>query len=83
MAWTARMQAVSFAVSMGVTLGEFVIFGIPIAALVWMAGLGSAREVVIVSAVAALLWSLSISIYGHFWQTRRVPNGAAGTQEAK
>jgi hypothetical protein len=65
MSWPIRLRAISFAVTMGVTITESVMGSIPIAFALWYFDIASGRTVVegVVVAIAAV--SLSISIYSH------------------
>jgi hypothetical protein len=65
MSWPLKLRAMSFAVTMGVTITESVMGSLPIALALWyfdIASIGTLLEVIIVI-VAAI--SLSISIYSH------------------
>jgi hypothetical protein len=65
MSWPIKLRALSFAVTMAVTITESVMGSIPVAFALWYFGIASGRTVVegVVVAVAAV--SLSISIYSH------------------
>jgi hypothetical protein len=65
MSWPIKLRAISFAVTMGVTITESVMGSIPIAFALWYFDIASGRTVLegVVVVVAAV--SLSISIYSH------------------
>ena len=65
MSWPLKLRAMSFAVTMGVTITESVMGAVPIALALWYFDIASIRTIfeVIVVIVAAV--SLSISIYSH------------------
>jgi hypothetical protein len=65
MSWPVRLRALSFAVTMGVTITETVMGSIPVAFILWYFDFASGRAVVegVILVVAAV--SLSISIYSH------------------
>ena len=67
MAWTLKHRAISFAVTIGVTLGEFIVFGAPIAIVVYLTGMARIQRIIEVSAMLAAVWSLSVALYGHIW----------------
>ena len=65
MSWPLKLRAMSFAVTMVVTLTESVMGSVPIALGLWYFNIASIKTIVevIVMIVAAI--SLSISIYSH------------------
>ena len=65
MSWPIKFRAISFAVTMGVTITETVMGSMPIALALWYFDIASNRTILesIVVVVAAV--SLSISIYSH------------------
>ena len=64
MSWPLKLRAMSFAVTMGVTLTESVMGAMPIGLALWFFGVASGRTSNFVAVVAATV-SLSISIYSH------------------
>ena len=65
MSWPIRLRALSFAVTMGVTITESVMGSIPVAFALWYFGIASGRTVVEGVIVGVAVISLSISIYSH------------------
>jgi hypothetical protein len=65
MSWPIKFRAVSFAVTMGVTITESVMGSIPIALVLWYFDLASGRTIMEVIVVVVAAVSLSISIYSH------------------
>ena len=65
MSWPIRFRALSFAVTMGVTITESVMGSIPIGLALWYFDLASIRTILIASGVLVAAISLSISIYSH------------------
>jgi hypothetical protein len=65
MSWPIKFRAVSFAVTMGVTITESVMGSIPIALVLWYFDLASGKTIVEVIGVVVAAVSLSISIYSH------------------
>ena len=65
MSWPFKLRAISFAVTMGVTITESVIGSIPIALALWYFGVASGRTILEVVVVVVAAVSLSISIYSH------------------
>ena len=65
MSWPIKLRAMSFAVTMGVTITESMMGSLPIALALWYFNVASSKTIVelIVAVVAAI--SLSISIYSH------------------
>jgi hypothetical protein len=64
MSWPIKFRAMSFAVTMGVTITESVIGSIPLALTLWYFG-AAGRTIVEVIALVVAAVSLSISIYSH------------------
>ena len=64
MSWPIKLRAMSFAVTMGVTITESVMGSIPIALALWYFDIASGRTIVEGIVVVAAV-SLSISIYSH------------------
>jgi hypothetical protein len=65
MSWPFRFRAVSFAVTMGVTITESVMGSLPIALALWYFNVATTRTIVEVIIVIVAAVSLSISIYSH------------------
>ena len=69
MSWPMKFRAISFAVTVGVTLVESVMGAIPIGLALWFFNLaGTARIFEMLAALVATV-SLSISIYSHLRPT--------------
>jgi hypothetical protein len=77
MSWPIRFRAMSFAVTMGVTITESVMGSIPIALALWYFDLASVRTILEVIAVLVAAVSLSISIYSHL-RPAPLPRRASG-----
>ena len=65
MSWPIRLRAMSFAITIGVTIVESVMGSAAIALMLWSFGVASARTLLEISAVVSAITSLSISIYSH------------------
>jgi hypothetical protein len=65
MSWPLKLRAMSFAVTMGVTITESVMGSVPIALALWYFDIASIRTIVEVIVVIVAAVSLSISIYSH------------------
>ncbi len=65
MSWPIKLRALSFAITIGVTLLESVMGSAAIALTLWYFGVASARTLLEIFAVVAAVTSLSISIYSH------------------
>ena len=65
MSWPIKFRAMSFAVTMGVTVTETVMGSIPIALVLWYFDIASIRTILEVIVVIVAAVSLSISIYSH------------------
>jgi len=65
MSWPIKFRAMSFAVTMGVTITESVVGSIPIALLLWYFDIASGRTILAIVVVVVAAVSLSISIYSH------------------
>jgi len=65
MSWPIRLRAISFAITIGVTLVESVMGSVAIALMLWSFGVASARALLEMSAVVSAITSLAISIYSH------------------
>ena len=65
MSWPIELRAMSFAITIGVTLVESVMGSAVIALMLWYFGVASARTLLEISAVVSAITSLSISIYSH------------------
>ena len=76
MSWPIKLRAMSFAITVGVTLLESVMGAAAIALMLWPFGVASARTLLEISAVVAASTSLSISIYSHL----RPPNLSAAVK---
>jgi hypothetical protein len=62
--WPIKLRAMSFAVTMGVTITESLMGSIPLALMLWYFG-ASGRTIVEVIVLLVAAVSLSISIYSH------------------
>ena len=60
-----KLRAMSFAITVGVTLLESVMGSAAIALILWSLGVASARTLLETSAVVSVITSLSVSIYSH------------------
>jgi len=65
MSWPIKFRAMSFAVTMGVTVTETVMGSIPIALVFWYFDIASCRTILEIVVVIVAAVSLSISIYSH------------------
>jgi hypothetical protein len=65
MSWPIRLRAMSFAITIGVTLLESVLASVAIALTLWSFGVASARTLLEIFAIVSAITSLSISIYSH------------------
>jgi hypothetical protein len=65
MSWPLKLRAMSFAVTMGVTITESVMGSLPIALALWYFDIASIRTILEVIVVMVAAVSLSISIYSH------------------
>jgi uncharacterized membrane protein YfbV (UPF0208 family) len=71
--WPIKYRLMSFVITVGVTLTEFAVVAIPVAAVVWLIGLASAAHLAIIVVILAATFSLSISIPTHLG-SRRLPD---------
>ena len=65
MSWPIKFRAMSFAVTMGVTVTETVMGSIPIALALWYFDIASSRTILEIVVIVVAAVSLSISIYSH------------------
>lgn len=65
MSWPIRLRAMSFAITVGVTLLESMMGSAAIALMLWSFGIASARTLVEIFTVVSAIISLSISTYSH------------------
>ena len=65
MSWPIKLRAMSFAITIGVTLLESVVGSVAIALILWSFGVASARTLLEIFVVVSAIISLSISIYSH------------------
>jgi hypothetical protein len=65
MSWPIKLRAMSFAVTMGVTLTESIMGSIPIGLALWYFDVAGTRAILEALAVLVAAVSLSISIYSH------------------
>jgi hypothetical protein len=65
MSWPFKFRAMSFAVTMGVTITESVMGSLPIALALWYFDVASIKTILEVIVVIVAAVSLSISIYSH------------------
>jgi hypothetical protein len=65
MSWPIRLRAMSFAITIAVVTAEVAAFALPVAALIWLAGIASASRAVTVAIGVALAYGLAIAIYTH------------------
>ena len=80
MSWPMKLRAMSFAVTMGVTLTESVMAAIPIGVALWYFDAASTANIVKLMLALIITISLSISIYSHVRPTplrRRTPTRGA------
>jgi hypothetical protein len=77
MSWPIKFRAMSFAVTMGVTITETVMGSIPIALVLWYFDIASSRTILEIIVVVVAAVSLSISIYSHV-RPAHFPRRAAG-----
>jgi len=72
-----KFRAVSFAVTMGVTVTESLIGSIPIALALWYFDTASSRTILEIITILVAAVSLSISIYSHV-RPAHFPRRASG-----
>ena len=77
MSWPIKLRALSFAVTMGVTITESVMGSIPIALALWYFDLASRRTILEAVVVVVAAVSLTISIYSHA-RPAQFPRSAPG-----
>jgi len=77
MSWPMKFRAVSFAVTMGVTVTESLIGSIPIALALWYFDTASSRTILEIITILVAAVSLSISIYSHV-RPAHFPRRASG-----
>ena len=65
MSWPIKLRAMSFAITIGVTLLESVMGSAAIALALWYFGVASVRTLFEIFALVSLITSFSISIYSH------------------
>ena len=65
MSWPIKLRAMSFAITVGVTLVESVMGSAAIALMLWSFGVASAGTLFEIFAFVSAIISLSISIYSH------------------
>lgn len=65
MSWPIKLRAMSFAITIGVTLLESVLGSVAIALILWSFAVASARALLEISVIVSAIVSLSISIYSH------------------
>ncbi|HYK65513.1 MAG TPA: hypothetical protein VEY94_11235 [Patescibacteria group bacterium] len=65
MSWPIKLRALSFLVTLGVTVTESVMGSIPIGLALWYFDLASTRTILIALGVLVAAIALSISIYSH------------------
>jgi hypothetical protein len=65
MSWPIKLRAISFVVTMGVTITESVMGSIPVAFALWYFDIANGRSVLKGVIVVVAVISLSISIYSH------------------
>jgi len=65
MSWPIKLRAMSFAITIGVTLLESVMGSVAIALILWSFGITSARALLEIVVVVSAIISFSISIYSH------------------
>ncbi len=63
MSWPIRLRAMSFAVTMGVTITESVMGSMPIALALWYFNIASGRTILEAVVVVVAAVAVSISIY--------------------
>jgi len=69
MSWPIKFRAISFAVTMGVTIMESLVAAIPVALALWYFDVASTARIFESLALFAATFSLSISIYSHLRPT--------------
>ena len=77
MSWPIKLRAMSFVVTMGVTVTESVIGSIPIALALWYFDIASSRTILEIITILVAAVSLSISIYSHV-RPADLPRRASG-----
>jgi hypothetical protein len=65
MSWPIKLRALSFVVTIGVTITESVMGSIPVAFALWYFDIANGRSVLKGVIVVVAVISLSISIYSH------------------
>jgi hypothetical protein len=76
MGWPRRLRVQSFAITLGLTAFEAVVYSVPLGFVLWLVGLGDVRRIAIALAALAGLWSLGIALGSHLWT--RVMGNANG-----
>ena len=80
MSWPIKFRAMSFAVTMGVTLTESIMGSIPLGLALWYFGIASPARILEFLALLVAAVSLSISIYSHVLPAqhpRKISRGGA------
>jgi hypothetical protein len=65
MSWPIKLRAISFVVTMGVTIAESVMGSIPVVFVLWYFDVASIRTILEAVIIVVAVVSLSISIYSH------------------
>ena len=78
MSWPVKLRALSFVVTMGVTITESVMGSIPIGFVLWYFDLASIRTILIALGMLVAAISLSISVYSHVRPSRLPPSMVRG-----
>jgi hypothetical protein len=75
MSWPIKFRAMSFAITMGVTITESVMASMPVALALWYFDVASGRAILEAVVVIVAIVSLSISIYSHVRPAQFSPRG--------
>ncbi len=73
MSWPMKMRALSFAIGIGVVVGEVALVAIPLGIVLWIAGFADAVRITEVEAAIALAIALVIIIPAHVRPTGTEP----------
>ena len=68
MTWPIKFRSLSFAITFGVVMVEFALWGGPIGLALWLGKLGSAVAIVTWWVYISIAVSLIVAAYAHFWR---------------
>jgi hypothetical protein len=81
MSWPLKLRALSFAIGIGVVMGEVALVAIPVGIVLWAAGVAGAARIVQVEVAIALAVALVVIVPVHVRPTGTEPiarNGESG-----